>query len=85
QRSKETGLRLSKISHKNLQGKTQKAVKIYKLFEKLTNDKVQEIIDNFSEQNPKELYHMSPKDESSIPEISAGGLSQNHVTKKILS
>jgi len=89
QRSEETGLRLPEISRKNLQRKTQKAVKIYKLFEKvgvdnikyittysansiseLTNDKVQDIIDNFSEQNPKELHHMPPKDKS---EISAGG------------
>jgi len=36
----------------------------------LTNDKLQEIIDNFFEQNLKKLHHMSPKDESSIPEIS---------------
>ncbi|POG58212.1 hypothetical protein GLOIN_2v1732617, partial [Rhizophagus irregularis DAOM 181602=DAOM 197198] len=34
QRSKETGLHLPEISRKNLQRKTQKAVKIYKLFEK---------------------------------------------------
>src|ERR1043165_8588127 len=93
QRSEKTGLRLPEISRKNLQRKTQKAVKIYKLFEKvgvdnikyittysansiseLTNDKVQEIIENFSEQNPKELH-----DKSSIPEISAGP-GQNHVT-----
>ncbi|RGB34226.1 hypothetical protein C1646_702519 [Rhizophagus diaphanus] len=90
QRSEETGLQLPEITRKYLQGKTQKAVKIYNLFEKvgvdkikyittytanaiseLTNDKLQEIIGNFSEQNPKELHHMSPKDESSIPEISA--------------
>ncbi len=88
-RSEEMGLQLPEITRKYLQGKTQKAVKIYNLFEKvgvdkikyittytanaiseLTNDKLQEIIDNFSEQNSKELHHMSPKDESSIPEIS---------------
>jgi hypothetical protein len=94
-RSEETGLQLPEITRKYLQGKTQKAVKIYNLFEKvgvdkikyittytanaiseLTNDKLQEIIealerrDNFSEQKPKELHHMSLKDESSIPEIS---------------
>ena len=34
-KSEETGLHLLEISHKNLQGKTQKAVKIYKLFEKV--------------------------------------------------
>ncbi|GBB85903.1 hypothetical protein RclHR1_12340007 [Rhizophagus clarus] len=34
QRSEETGLRLPEISRKNLQRKTQKAVKIYKIFEK---------------------------------------------------
>ena len=37
----------------------------------LTNDKVQEIIDNFSKQ----------EDEFPIPEISARGPCQNHVTK----
>ncbi|PKY62660.1 hypothetical protein RhiirA4_489534 [Rhizophagus irregularis] len=92
QRSEKTGLRLPEISRKNLQGKTQKAVKIYKLFEKvgidnikyittysansiseLTNDKVQEIIDNCSLcEHPKELHHMSPKDDR--------GPSQNHVS-----
>ncbi|CAG8626928.1 14834_t:CDS:2 [Cetraspora pellucida] len=36
QRSEETGLRLPEISYKNLQRKTQKAVKIYKLFEKIS-------------------------------------------------
>ncbi len=38
----------------------------------LTNDKVQEIIDSFSEQNTKESKHITSKDEFSIPEISAG-------------
>ena len=33
--SEETGLRLPEISRKNLQRKTQKAVKIYKIFEKV--------------------------------------------------
>ncbi|CAB4397683.1 unnamed protein product [Rhizophagus irregularis] len=42
-RSEETGLQLPEITRKYLQGKTQKAVKIYNLFEK--------IIDNISEQN----------------------------------
>src|SRR4051794_20543557 len=99
QRSEEIGLRLPEISRKNLQRKTQKTVKIYKLFEKvgvdnikyimtysansiseLTNDKVQDIIDNFSKQNDSDnsdveevLSHMT--------EISARGLVQNHVTK----
>jgi hypothetical protein len=85
-RSEETGLQLPEITHKYLQGKIQKAVKIYNLFEKvgvdkikyittytanaiseLTNDKLQEneeIIDNFSKQNRKELNHMSPKDDN---------------------
>ncbi|CAI2198735.1 4154_t:CDS:2, partial [Funneliformis geosporum] len=31
--------------------------------------------------NSKELHYMSPKDESSIPEISAGPPSQNHMTE----
>ena len=35
QRSEETGSRLPEISRKNLQRKTQKAVKIYKIFEKV--------------------------------------------------
>ena len=35
QRSEETGLCLPETSRKNLQGKTQKAVKIYKIFEKV--------------------------------------------------
>ena len=35
QRSEDTGLRLPEISRKNLQRKTQKAVKIYKIFEKV--------------------------------------------------
>ncbi|CAG8660418.1 8968_t:CDS:1 [Funneliformis mosseae] len=88
-RSEEIGLQLLEITCKYLQGKTQKAVKIYNLFEKvgvdkikyittytanaiseLINDKFQEIINNFSKQNPKELHHMSSKDESSIPKIS---------------
>ena len=34
QRSEEIGLHLPEISRKNLQGKTQKAVKIYNLFER---------------------------------------------------
>ncbi|RIA83482.1 hypothetical protein C1645_880467 [Glomus cerebriforme] len=51
QQFEKTELRLPEISHKNLQRKTQKAVKIYKLFEKLTNNKVQDIIDNFSKHN----------------------------------
>ncbi|CAB4377184.1 unnamed protein product [Rhizophagus irregularis] len=57
-RSEETGLQLPEITQ-------------------LTNDKLQEIIealegrDNCSLcEHPKELHHMSPKDESSIPEIS---------------
>ena len=69
-RSEEMGLQLPEITRKYLQGKIQKAVKIYNLFEKvgmnkikyittytanaileLTNDKLQEIIDNFSKQN----------------------------------
>ena len=36
----------------------------------LTNDKIQEIIDSFTEQ---ESHHMMQKDKSSTPEISAGG------------
>src|SRR5205085_7265008 len=35
QRSENTGLRLPEISRKNLQRKTQKAVTIYKIFEKV--------------------------------------------------
>ena len=81
--SEETGLQLPENSHKYLQGKTQKAVKIYKLFEKvgvnnikyittytansiseLTNDKIQEIIDNFLSCNER--------DDFPTPEISAG-------------
>src|SRR3954447_4299976 len=69
-RFEETGLRCPEISCRRLQGKTQKAVKIYNLFEKigvdkikyitsysassiseLTNDKIQAIIDNYSERN----------------------------------
>ncbi|GES93165.1 hypothetical protein GLOIN_2v1030212 [Rhizophagus clarus] len=101
-RSEETGLQLPEITRKYLQGKTQEAVKIYNLFEKvgvdkikyittytanaiseLTNDKLQEIIDNCSLcEHPKELHHTSPKDESSISEISAGApLPKNNVTE----
>ncbi|RIB14273.1 hypothetical protein C2G38_1668804 [Gigaspora rosea] len=43
QRSEETGLRLPEISRKNLQRKTQKAVKIYKLFEKVGVDNIKYI------------------------------------------
>ncbi|PKC10579.1 hypothetical protein RhiirA5_414150 [Rhizophagus irregularis] len=69
-KSEETGMQLPEISRKCLQGKTQKAVKIFKLFEnlgvnkikyitsysansisELTNDKIQAIIDNYSERN----------------------------------
>src|SRR5215475_12208744 len=90
------GLRLPEISRKNLQRKTQKAVKIYKIFEKvgvenikyittysansiseLTNDKVQDIIDNFSEHNDNDNT-----DVEEVPMgISAGGPGQNHATK----
>src|SRR5581483_4748535 len=96
QRSEDTGLRLPEISRKNLQRKTQKVVKIYKIFEKvgvenikyiitysansiseLTNDKVQDIIDNFSEHNDNDVEEVS----SHITEISARGPGQNHVTK----
>jgi hypothetical protein len=42
-RSEETGLRLPEISRKNLQGKTQKAVKIYKLFEMVGVDNIKYI------------------------------------------
>ncbi|RHZ72514.1 hypothetical protein Glove_242g98 [Diversispora epigaea] len=82
-------LQLPEISRKYLQGKIQKAVKIYKLFEnlgidrikyittysansisELTNDKIQEIIDNFIEQVPK-----VQGDESSIPETSTPSIS----------
>jgi hypothetical protein len=99
QRSEETGLRLPEISRKNLQRKTQKAVKIYKIFEKvgvenikyittysansiseLTNDKVQDIIDNFSEHNDNDNTDVEEVS-SHMTEISAGGPGQNHVTK----
>ena len=91
QRSEETGLRLPEISRKNLQRKTQKAVKIYKIFEKvgvenikyittysansiseLTNDKVQDIIDNFSEHNDNDSTDVEEVS-SHMTEISAGG------------
>ncbi|CAH1765112.1 4504_t:CDS:1 [Entrophospora sp. SA101] len=42
-RSEDTGLQLPEISRKYLQGKTQKAVKIYKLFEKIGIDKIKYI------------------------------------------
>src|SRR5205807_5898076 len=42
-RSEDTGLQLPEISRKYLQGKTQKAVKIYKLFENLGIDKIKYI------------------------------------------
>jgi hypothetical protein len=42
-RSKEMGLQLPKITRKYLQGKTQKAVKIYNLFEKIGMDKIKYI------------------------------------------
>src|SRR5581483_3007796 len=99
QRSEKTGLRLPEISRKNLQKKTQKAVKIYKLFEKvsidnikyittysansiseLTNNKVQDIIDNFfkhNDNNNSDVKEVS----NHITEISAKGPGQNHVTK----
>ncbi|GES87680.1 hypothetical protein GLOIN_2v1735823 [Rhizophagus clarus] len=99
QRSEETGLRLPEISRKNLQRKTQKAVKIYKIFEKvgvenikyittysansiseLTNDKVQDIIDNFSEHNDNDSTDVEEVS-SHMTEISAGGPGQNHVNK----
>src|SRR5205823_12587456 len=86
-RSEEMSLQLLEITCKYLQGKTQKAVKIYNLFEKvsvgkikyittytanaiseLTNDKLQEIIDNCSLY--KHPNHILPKDEFLIPEIS---------------
>jgi hypothetical protein len=95
QRSEETGLRLPEISRKNLQRKTQKAVKIYKLFEKigvdnikyittysansiseLTNDKVQDIIDNFSKHNDNDNTDVEEVS-SHMTEISAGGPGQN--------
>ncbi|GES94916.1 hypothetical protein GLOIN_2v1791032 [Rhizophagus clarus] len=99
QRSEEIGLCLSEIFCKNLQRKTQKAVKIYKLFEKvgvdnikyittystnsiseLTNDKVQDIIDNFSEHNDNN--NTDVKEVSShMTEILARGPSQNHINK----
>ena len=44
QRSEETGLRLPEISRKNLQRKTQKAVKIHKLFEKVGVDNIKYIM-----------------------------------------
>ncbi|RGB22120.1 hypothetical protein C1646_76756 [Rhizophagus diaphanus] len=90
QRSEETGLRLPEISRKNLQRKTQKAVKIHKLFEKvgvdnikyiitysansiseLTNDKVQDIIDNFSKHNDNNNSDVEEAS-SHMTEISAG-------------
>jgi hypothetical protein len=99
QRFEETGLRFSEISHKNLQKKTQKAVKIYKLFEKvgvdnikyitiysansiseLTNDKVQDIINNFSKHNDNDNSDVE-EISSHMTEISARGPGQNHVTK----
>src|SRR5581483_6708758 len=99
QRSEDTGLRLPEISRKNLQRKTQKAVKIYKIFEKvgvenikyittysansiseLTNDKVQDIIDNFSEHNDNDSTDVEVVS-SHMTEISAGGPGQNNVTK----
>ncbi|CAG8818229.1 10439_t:CDS:2, partial [Gigaspora rosea] len=74
-RSEETGLQLPEITRKYLQGKTQKAVKIYNLFGKvgvdkikyittytanaiseLTNDKLQEIIDNFLSCNDRDDF-----------------------------
>ncbi|CAG8704968.1 563_t:CDS:2 [Cetraspora pellucida] len=95
QRSEETELRLPEISHKNLQRKTQKAVKIYKLFEKvgidnikyittysansiseLTNDKVQDIIDNFSKHNDSDNTDVEEVS-SLMTEISAGSPGQN--------
>ncbi|GBC33705.2 hypothetical protein GLOIN_2v1762090 [Rhizophagus irregularis DAOM 181602=DAOM 197198] len=66
QRSEETGLRLPEISRKNLQRKTQKA---------LTNDKVQDIIDNFSEHYDNDNTDVS----SHMTEILAGGPGQNSV------
>ncbi|PKC53171.1 hypothetical protein RhiirA1_479855 [Rhizophagus irregularis] len=99
QRSEETGLHLPEIFRKNLQRKTQKAVKIYKLFEKvgkdnikyittysansiseLTNNKVQDIIDNFSKHNDNNNSDVEEVS-SHITEISAGSSGQNHVTK----
>ncbi|RIA90410.1 hypothetical protein C1645_737877 [Glomus cerebriforme] len=99
QRSEKTGLHLPEISRKNLQKKTQKAVKIYKLFEKvgvdnikyittysansiseLTNDKVQDIIDNFSKHNDNDNSDVEEVS-SQLTEISAGGPGQNHVNK----
>ncbi|GBB87487.1 hypothetical protein RclHR1_13980005 [Rhizophagus clarus] len=44
QRSEETGLQLSEIIRKYLQVKTQKAVKVYNLFEKVGVDKIKYII-----------------------------------------
>ncbi|CAG8501489.1 4703_t:CDS:2 [Cetraspora pellucida] len=95
QQSEETELHLPEISCKNLQKKTQKAVKIYKLFEKvgvdnikyimtysansiseLTNDKVQDIIDNFFKHN--DSVNTDVEEVSSLmTEISARGFSQN--------
>ncbi|GBC10468.1 hypothetical protein RclHR1_09650010 [Rhizophagus clarus] len=98
-RSEETGLCLPEISRKNLQRRTQKAVKIYKIFEKvgienikyittysansiseLTNDKVQDIIDNFSEYNDNDNTNVEEVS-SHMTEISARAPGQNHVTK----
>jgi hypothetical protein len=94
-RSEETGLRLPGISRKNLQRKTQKAVKIYKLFEKvgvdnikcittysansiseLTNDKVQDILDNFSKHNDNDNTDVVEVS-SHMTEISTRGPGQN--------
>ncbi|RHZ84516.1 hypothetical protein Glove_80g12 [Diversispora epigaea] len=92
-RSEDTGLQLPEISRKYLQGKTQKAVKIYKLFENLGTYKIK-YITTYSANSISELtndkiqeiidsftkqesHHMIQKDESSTPEISAGAPCQN--------
>ncbi|CAG8481409.1 6828_t:CDS:2 [Paraglomus occultum] len=67
--SKETGLQLPEISRKTLCRKTQKAIKIYKLFEKIGIDKIKylkayganSISELTNDQNPKDISEYNEK------------------------
>ncbi|CAG8438898.1 9106_t:CDS:2 [Cetraspora pellucida] len=85
-RSEDTGLQLPEISCKYLQGKTQKAVKIYKLFENLGIDKIKYIttysansISELTNNKIKEIIDSFSKqeDESLTPENSSKAFCQN--------
>ncbi|RHZ74205.1 hypothetical protein Glove_227g186 [Diversispora epigaea] len=95
-RSKEIGLQLPEISRKTLCRKTQRAVKTYKLFEKIGKDKIKylktystnSISELTNDQIQKIIDNISDRDEFNIEEesnhmteISTTARRQNHATK----